>query len=54
MPMYEYHCQPCDRTFVVQLSLEERDAEHVKCPHCQGTNVEHVLSPFVAVTSKKS
>ena len=54
MPMYEYHCQACDRTFTIHQSLEERDAAPVKCPHCQEPNVEQVLSPFVAVTSKKS
>jgi len=54
MPMYEYHCQACDRTFTIHQSLEERDAAPVKCPHCQEANVEQVLSPFVAVTSKKS
>jgi putative FmdB family regulatory protein len=54
MPTYEYHCQDCDRTFVVHLSLPERDAERVECPHCKGTNVEQRFAPFVAVTSKKS
>jgi putative FmdB family regulatory protein len=54
MPTYEYHCQHCDRTFDVHLSLEEGDSEHIECPHCKETNVEQVISPFVAVTSKKS
>ena len=54
MPTYEYYCQNCDRTFDRHLSLEERDSEHVECPHCKKMNVEQILSPFVAVTSKKS
>ena len=54
MPTYEYHCQDCDRTFTIHRSLEERDAAPVECPHCQEKNVAQVLSPFVAVTSKKS
>jgi putative FmdB family regulatory protein len=54
MPTYEYHCQDCDQTFTIHQSLEERDSAPVECPHCQEKNVEQVLSPFVAVTSKKS
>jgi putative FmdB family regulatory protein len=54
MPTYEYYCQNCDRTFDRHLSLEERDSESIECPHCKKTNVEQLLTPFVAVTSKKS
>jgi putative FmdB family regulatory protein len=54
MPTYEYHCQNCDRTFDRHLRLEERDAEHVRCPYCKKTNVEQLFAPFVAVTAKKS
>ena len=46
--------QARDRTFTIHQSLEERDAAPVECPHCQEKNIEQVLSPFVAVTSKKS
>jgi putative FmdB family regulatory protein len=53
MPTYEYHCQDCDQTFVVHQSLKDHDSEHIECPHCKKTNVEQVLSSFVAVTSKK-
>ena len=54
MPTYEYHCQDCDQTFTIHQSLEERDSGPVKCPQCQEKNVDQVISPFVAVTSKKS
>jgi putative FmdB family regulatory protein len=54
MPTYEYHCRPCDRTFIVHLAIKEHDTAQVRCPHCQGTEVEQRFAPFVAVTSKKS
>jgi len=54
MPTYEYHCQDCDQTFTIHQSVEERDSASVECPQCQEKNVEQVISPFVAVTSKKS
>jgi putative FmdB family regulatory protein len=54
MPSYEYHCQTCDREFVVSMSLHEHDTADVRCPACQGMEVKQVFSSFVAVTSKKS
>jgi putative FmdB family regulatory protein len=54
MPAYEYHCRTCNREFVLYMSIKAHDTEQVHCPHCQGTNVEQLFSPFVAVTAKKS
>jgi putative FmdB family regulatory protein len=54
MPSYEYHCRTCNREFMVYMSFKERDTAEVRCPQCQGTEVQQILSPFVAVTSKKS
>jgi putative FmdB family regulatory protein len=54
MPTYEYYCQKCERTFAMHRSLNEHDSEPVECPYCKEANVEQILSPFVAVTSKKS
>jgi putative FmdB family regulatory protein len=56
MPAYEYACRTCDREFVIYMTIKEKDHDTrpVQCPHCQGTNVERLFSPFVAVTAKKS
>ena len=54
MPSYEYYCRQCDRTFTVHMSLKDHETEEVRCVYCQGTQVEQVLTSFVAVTSKKS
>ena len=54
MPNYEYYCRQCDRNFTVYMSIKDHETEQVRCAHCQGTQVEQVLTSFVAVTSKKS
>jgi len=52
MPSYEYYCRQCDRTFTVHMSLKDHETEEVRCVYCQGTQVEQVLTSFVAVTNK--
>ena len=54
MPTYAYHCGKCSRTFVVHMGIKEHETAKVQCPHCKGTEVEQILTPFVAMTSKKS
>jgi putative FmdB family regulatory protein len=54
MPAYEYYCRPCDRTFTAVMSISEHETKHVQCPHCHSTQVEQLLSTFIAKTSKKS
>ena len=54
MPVYEYYCRPCDRTFTVVMSLKEHETRQVECPHCHGAQVDQLLSTFIAKTSKKS
>ncbi len=54
MPMYEYYCRKCDKTFTLRMSISSHDTEQVRCPSCKETNVEQVMAAFVAMTSKKS
>lgn len=54
MPVYDYICQDCQKTFEVALTLDEHDHENAKCPDCGSRNVEQEASAFYAVTSKKS
>jgi putative FmdB family regulatory protein len=53
MPVYDYLCRDCHKTFELILSLHEHD-EVVKCPHCGSKNVEQEPAAFFAVTSSKS
>jgi putative FmdB family regulatory protein len=54
MPVYDYICHDCNKTFETVLTLDEHDQEKVKCPHCGSRNVEQEATAFFAVTSRKS
>ncbi|HVP68930.1 MAG TPA: zinc ribbon domain-containing protein [Anaeromyxobacteraceae bacterium] len=43
MPIYEYACRKCDRIFE-ELIVRRSDEVAVKCPHCEGREVEKVMS----------
>jgi putative FmdB family regulatory protein len=53
MPVYDYVCKDCHKSFEQILTLKQHD-QVVKCPHCGGKNVEQEAAAFYAVTSKKS
>ncbi len=42
MPIYEYQCRGCETFFerLVRLSSDE-----VRCPSCDGVDLERVISP---------
>jgi putative FmdB family regulatory protein len=54
MPVYDYVCLDCHKTFETVLTLNEHDKENPKCPHCGSKNVEQEAAAFFAVTSRKS
>jgi putative FmdB family regulatory protein len=54
MPVYNYLCNDCQKTFELVLSLHEHDEDRIKCPGCGSKNVEQEAAAFFAVTSKKS
>lgn len=41
MPLFEYRCRSCDRPFEVLVT--SRTADAVRCPACEGTEVERLL-----------
>jgi putative FmdB family regulatory protein len=53
MPVYDYICNHCHKTFELILTLKEHDKE-IKCPKCGSRNVEQEATVFFAVTGKKS
>lgn len=53
MPVYDYTCNDCHKTFERTLTLREHDGK-IRCPHCGGRNVEQEAASFYAMTSKKS
>jgi putative FmdB family regulatory protein len=54
MPSYEFECQSCHGTFTLSLTMRDREAGHIQCPTCGGTNVQQRISSFMVKTSKKS
>ena len=54
MPTYDFHCEDCNKSFSVVLSVKEHDARKVKCPKCGSRRVRQLVSSFYAVTSRKA
>jgi len=54
MPVYDYVCLDCHKSFETVRTLNEHDKENPKCPKCGSKNVEQEAAAFFAVTSKKS
>ncbi len=53
MPVYEFVCRNCEKTFEIVRTMSASSA-NVTCPHCGGAKVERIWSTVYAVTSKKS
>jgi putative FmdB family regulatory protein len=52
MPVYEFTCQDCHKTFEISRPISETGS--ASCPHCGSTNVERTWSRVFAITGKKS
>lgn len=48
MPLYEYHCETCERDFEKRRAIKEADAP-VQCPECESKEVTRKLSLFIAL-----
>ena len=53
MPVYDYVCNDCHKSFELVLTLKEHD-DRIACPKCGSKNVEQEAAAFFAVTSRKS
>ena len=53
MPLYEYHCDSCERDFEKRRAIREAN-EAIQCPECESTEVTRKLSLFVALTKSDS
>ena len=54
MPVYEYHCDKCNRRVTLRLSISEHEKGHTKCPKCGGKKLRPLVSYFMSQTSRKS
>lgn len=47
MPLYEYRCRKCGKSFEMLRRMSDADRE-LECPECLSTEVERLLSTFAA------
>ncbi len=43
MPLYDYRCLDCHRSFEIYISYAEYGTRRVQCPHCQSDNIRRRL-----------
>jgi putative FmdB family regulatory protein len=55
MPLYEYECSQCRKTFTRRESFEEHDRRrNLKCPGCGSRKTRQLVPTAHVHTSKKS
>ena len=54
MPTYEFKCKQCGKKFTVSETYHAHEQHCEKCPKCNSKDVEQLISPVYAKTSKKS
>jgi putative FmdB family regulatory protein len=54
MPVYEFKCLGCKKTFTLPLTLKEFDKAKYACPHCKSKKLEEQFTSVSVVTAKKS
>jgi len=54
MPVYEFKCLDCGKTFTLPLSVKEFENKAYECPSCKKKNLEEQFTSVNVVTSKKS
>jgi putative FmdB family regulatory protein len=53
MPLYEYHCETCERDFEKRRPIKEADAP-LQCPECASEQVTRKLSLFISFAKSGS
>lgn len=55
MPVYEYVCRNCRKTFQIVETIARHEArKSVKCPKCSSRKVDRKYSTLYVETSRKS
>jgi putative FmdB family regulatory protein len=47
MPLYEYQCCNCGKTFEMLRRIKDSD-DDLECPNCQSAKIERQFSTFAA------
>lgn len=54
MPVYEYQCDACQKTFTVVISISNHDKGGIQCPSCGSSKVSQQFTGFFAKTDSKT
>jgi putative FmdB family regulatory protein len=54
MPLYEYHCEKCQRDVTIPMTISQHDQGGAVCPHCGATGLRQQLGTIFTQTSRKS
>ncbi len=54
MPTYVYRCAKCQERFERAENISEHDSSRPECPSCGANEVQSLIAPVFAQTSKKS
>jgi len=54
MPVYEYHCDKCQRAVTLTLSIREHEKAKFTCPTCGSKALRPLVSTFFSQTARKS
>lgn len=47
MPLYEYQCRACGKTFEMLRRIKDADTD-LECPDCHSVKVERMFSTFAS------
>ena len=54
MPLYEYHCEKCQREVSIAMTISQHDKGAAACPQCGSKKLRPLVGTFFAKTSRKS
>jgi putative FmdB family regulatory protein len=54
MPIYEFLCQKCNKSFTLTMAISEHEKKKFRCPECKSIRVKQQITSFQTKTSRKS
>jgi putative FmdB family regulatory protein len=54
MPLYEYHCEQCQREISIAMTISQHDKGDAACPQCGSRKLRPLVATFFSKTSRKS
>ena len=54
MPLYEYHCEKCQREVSIAMTISQHEKGGVACPKCGSKKMRPLVGTFFSKTSRKS